>query len=181
MKVNFFIDEHQPEYIDFHVKKLTPAMQSMADELQKQDVLLWGYQEKVVTPLKLDEIIRIKTESTEVHVQDISGTYKVKQRIYQLAELLPDNFIQISSGEIVNFDFIDHLKLSGNGNIVLILKIQFLLYFSYLLPRPFFIKANYQPQRKYNCNCHNKNSMASGWYNRIGFRQKIIFLQIIHH
>ena len=121
MKVNFFIDEHKPEYIDFHVKKLTPAMQSMADELQKQDVLLWGYQEKVVTPLKLDEIIRIKTESTEVHVQDISGTYKVKQRIYQLAELLPDNFIQISSGEIVNFDFIDHLKLSGNGNIVLIL------------------------------------------------------------
>lgn len=121
MKVNFFIDENQPEYIDFHVKKLTPAMQSMVDELQKQDVLLWGYQEKVVTPLKLDEIIRIKTESTEVHVQDISGTYKVKQRIYQLAELLPDNFIQISSGEIVNFDFIDHLKLSGNGNIILIL------------------------------------------------------------
>lgn len=121
MKINFFIDEDKPEHIDFHVKKLTPAMQLVVDELQKQDVVLWGYQEKIVTPLKLDEIIRIRTESAEVHAQDMGGVYKVKQRIYQLVELLPDNFIQISSGEIVNFNFIDHLKLSGNGNIVLIL------------------------------------------------------------
>jgi len=121
MKVNFFIDENQSEYIDFHVKKLTPAMQLVVDELQKQDVVLWGYQEKIVTPLKLDEIIRIRTESAEVYAQDMGGVYKVKHRIYQLVELLPDNFIQISSGEIVNFNFIDHLKLSGKGDIVLIL------------------------------------------------------------
>lgn len=121
MKVNFFIDENQSEHIDFHVKKLTPAMQLVVDELQKQDVVLWGYQEKIVRPLKLDEIIRIRTESAEVYAQDMGGVYKVKQRIYQIVELLPDNFIQISSGEIVNFNFIDHLKLSGKGNIVLIL------------------------------------------------------------
>ncbi|WP_258088804.1 LytTR family DNA-binding domain-containing protein [Weissella fangxianensis] len=121
MKVNFFIDENQSEYVDFHVKKLTPAMQLVVDELQKQDLVLWGYQEKIVTPLKLDDIIRIRTESAEVYAQDMGGVYKVKQRIYQLVELLPDDFIQISSGEIVNFNFIDHLKLSGKGNIVLIL------------------------------------------------------------
>lgn len=124
MKVNFFIDEDQPEHVDFHVKKITPEMQSLADDLQKQQVPLWGYQERTVKPLQFDEIMRVRTESTEVHVQTTTGIYKAKQRIYQMAELLPANFIQISSGEIVNFEFIDHLELGGNGNIKLILKNQ---------------------------------------------------------
>lgn len=121
MKVNFFIDDDQPEHVDFHVKKITPEMQSMADDLQKSDSLLWGYQDKTVKPLQFEEIIRIRTEASNVQVQTVSGTYKAKQRIYQLVELLPKKFIQISSGEIVNFEFIDHLELGGNGNIKLIM------------------------------------------------------------
>lgn len=121
MKVNFFIDDDQPEHVDFHVKKITPEMQSMADDLQKSDSLLWGYQYKTVKPLQFEEIIRIRTEASDVQVQTVSGTYKAKQRIYQLVELLPKKFIQISSGEIVNFEFIDHLELGGNGNIKLIM------------------------------------------------------------
>lgn len=121
MKVNFFIDDDQPEHVDFHVKKITPEMQSMADDLQKSDSLLWGYQDKTVKPLQFEEIIRIRTEASDVQVQTVSVTYKAKQRIYQLVELLPKKFIQISSGEIVNFEFIDHLELGGNGNIKLIM------------------------------------------------------------
>ncbi|GBG95176.1 transcriptional regulator [Ligilactobacillus salitolerans] len=89
----------------------------IADELQKHSVPLWGYQEKTVTPLLPEKIIRVYTETSEVFEEITAG-------IYQFAEVLPKDFIQISSGEIVNFNYIDHLELSGNGNIKLIFQSQ---------------------------------------------------------
>lgn len=124
LKVNFFIDENQSEYVDFHVKEITPELQMIADELQKHSVPLWGYQEKTVTPLLPEKIIRVYTETSEVFVETTAGIYQAKLRIYQFAEVLPKDFIQISSGEIVNFNYIDHLELSGNGNIKLIFQSQ---------------------------------------------------------
>lgn len=121
MKINFFIDEEQPEHIDFHVKKVTEEMKDIAATLKQSDIQIWGYRDREVVPIKIDDVVRIKTESGEVYIQTDRGVYKAKKRIYQFLELLPKKFIQISSGEIVNFEFIDHLELSGNGTIKLIL------------------------------------------------------------
>lgn len=121
MKINFFIDEERPEHIDFHVKKVTEEMKDIAATLRQSDIQIWGYRDREVVPIKIDDVVRIKTESGEVYIQTNRGVYKAKKRIYQFLELLPKKFIQISSGEIVNFEFIDHLELSGNGTIKLIL------------------------------------------------------------
>lgn len=121
MKINFFIDEEQPEHIDFHVKKVTEEMKDIAATLKQSDIQIWGYRDREVVPIKINDVVRIKTESGEVYIQTDRGVYKAKKRIYQFLELLPKKFVQISSGEIVNFEFIDHLELSGNGTIKLIL------------------------------------------------------------
>ncbi|SCB83162.1 LytTR family DNA-binding domain-containing protein [Weissella bombi] len=121
MKINFFIDEEQPEHIDFHVRKVTEEMKDIAATLKQSDIQIWGYRDREVVPIKIDDVVRIKTESGEVYIQTDRDIYKAKKRIYQFLELLPKKFIQISSGEIINFEFIDHLELSGNGTIKLIL------------------------------------------------------------
>ena len=43
-------------------------------------------------------------------------------RLYQVLEILPTNFIQISQSEIINIDYISHLKLTPNGLVEIFLK-----------------------------------------------------------
>jgi len=42
--------------------------------------------------------------------------------LYQVLELLPADFLQISQSEIINTKQIDHLKLTGSGLIQITLK-----------------------------------------------------------
>jgi len=43
-------------------------------------------------------------------------------RLYQVLDILPTTFIQISQSEIVNIDSISHLKLTPNGLVEIFLK-----------------------------------------------------------
>ena len=84
--------------------------------------MILGYKDKEIKPLKFDTLIRCYTTKNYVVAEVVpASVYRVKQRIYQLNRLLPAKFIQISSSEIVNFNYVDHLKLVGNGTIKLIL------------------------------------------------------------
>ncbi len=46
----------------------------------------------------------------------------MEQRLYQLEEIISSNFTRISKSEIVNMDYLDHLKLEPNGLAQIVLK-----------------------------------------------------------
>ncbi|MGT2398148.1 LytTR family DNA-binding domain-containing protein [Staphylococcus aureus] len=48
---------------------------------------------------------------------------KLYQRLYQIEELVGSIFVRISKSEIINLNYIDHLKLETNGMVHLTEKI----------------------------------------------------------
>lgn len=47
---------------------------------------------------------------------------KLDHRLYQIEEIVSSVFVRISKSEIINLDYIDHLKLETNGMVQLIMK-----------------------------------------------------------
>lgn len=122
MKTNLYVDTKiTDEHVDFFLQQLTPEIQHIVDQMGGLDSFLWGYDERKIIPVKFDEIYRIYASNDHV-VAEIDGlTVKLKQKLYQVALVLPKDFIRVSRSEIINYHRIDHLEVSGNGLINIIL------------------------------------------------------------
>lgn len=119
MRVNFYIDLKHEEHGDFFLKRIEPWHQEVAINLQQEVAFIWGYKEKMAAPLSLKRIIHFYTENKHVYCSSDQGNFKVKERIYQLVKELPEQFIQVSSSEIVNFNYVDHLEMNVTGTILI--------------------------------------------------------------
>nr|MCR5518411.1 LytTR family transcriptional regulator [Lachnospiraceae bacterium] len=61
--------------------------------------------------VKLSEVIYIESVGKDVYVNTMDKRYKVKQRLYNLEMLLPqDDFIRISNGVIIERGAIERIR-----------------------------------------------------------------------
>jgi len=67
-----------------------------------------------------NDILSIFTENQKILARCIHGSYKLKNRLYELEENPPNEFfIRISNSEIVNFSKVSSLDMSITGSITL--------------------------------------------------------------
>lgn len=122
MKSKFEIDPKLPEeWAEFHVHELTPKLQQVV-QLLEHDEQIWGYADQIVKPLALAQIISLNSQAGKIYAMTEHGSYQVKKKLYEVAELLSPDFVKISRSEFVNLNYLDHLELSVQGTIALKLK-----------------------------------------------------------
>lgn len=69
------------------------------------------------------DILRFFTDGKGVSCQTAGGVYSVRQRLYELEELLdPARFVRVSNSEIVNLRKVSALDLSITGTIKMTLE-----------------------------------------------------------
>lgn len=73
--------------------------------------------------VQISDVERVYTEKQNVFCEINGCKYKLKERIYEMMNLLPhDTFFQISQSEIVNRKFINKFKLTSTGLYQVILQ-----------------------------------------------------------
>ncbi|MGT2756635.1 LytTR family DNA-binding domain-containing protein [Streptococcus ovuberis] len=72
--------------------------------------------------LEIDRIYRLVIEDKVVHIKTATQDFTSSDRLYQFKGTLPAHFLQISQSEIINLNRLDHLQLTPNGLVKLILK-----------------------------------------------------------
>ncbi len=72
--------------------------------------------------LDWEDIYRLVIEDKVVHVKTAKQDFTTAYRLYQVKEILPADFLQISQSEIINLKQLDHLQMTPNGLVKLILK-----------------------------------------------------------
>lgn len=92
-----------------------------AENLDQKETIKGKIDDQVYL-IKVSKIQRFYIENRKVLAETASQTYSIDLRLYQVLELLPTTFIQISQSEIVNIDAISHLKLTPNGLVEIFLK-----------------------------------------------------------
>lgn len=97
-------------------------MVSYIQNLDKQRSDLTVKKGEQVYLLEHDEIVRLYLEGKILQVETAETTYTSNLRLYQVKEDLPTNFLQISQSEIIHIKQLDHLKLTANGLVKLVMK-----------------------------------------------------------
>ena len=92
-----------------------------AENLDQKETIKGKIDDQVYL-VKIGKIQRFYIENRKVLAETSSQTYSIDLRLYQVLEILPTTFIQISQSEIVNIDAISHLKLTPNGLVEIFLK-----------------------------------------------------------
>ena len=125
MKVQLYIDEKfSEEKVIIEAPALSDAIQRLlkfAQQLDKNKVIRAKKEEEIYL-LDTAEIQRVYIENRQVWAETATGNYLLGLPLYQVLELLPTDFLQISQSEIINTKQIDHLKLTGSGLIQITLK-----------------------------------------------------------
>ncbi|MEG3307968.1 LytTR family DNA-binding domain-containing protein [Streptococcus suis] len=95
---------------------------SYIQNLDKQRSSLTVKKGEQVYLVEHDEIVRLYLEDKVLQVETVETIYTSNLRLYQVKEDLPSNFLQISQSEIIHIKQLDHLKLTSNGLVKLVMK-----------------------------------------------------------
>ncbi|VUX01616.1 putative HTH-type transcriptional regulator [Streptococcus constellatus] len=125
MKVQLHIDEKfLEEQVIIEAPALSDSVQQLltfAQHIGKTKTIRAKKEEEIYL-LDTAEIQRIYTENRHIWAETATGNYLLGLPLYQVLELLPADFLQISQSEIINIKQIDHLKLTGSGLIQIAMK-----------------------------------------------------------
>ncbi|MDO4542991.1 MAG: LytTR family DNA-binding domain-containing protein [Clostridia bacterium] len=79
--------------------------------------LLTGLINGELVVLEQEHIVRFYSENGKVFARDDKHNYAVKQRLYELEEMLDKKFVRISNSEIINLKKAKRFDLSITGTI----------------------------------------------------------------
>ncbi len=97
--------------------EITDEITELAKKLSENTSrVIVGYNNDIMTIIDEDELIRIYAENGKVFAETESETYSLKQRLYEIEEILGGKrFVRISKSEIINLKKVRHFDLSLTG------------------------------------------------------------------
>lgn len=113
------------ELVTIEAREVSPCISQLVTYIQNLEQLSTTLTVKrgdEVHLLEYDDIVRAYLEGKLLQVETVTSTYQSTLRLYQVKEMLPVNFLQISQSELINLHQLSHLKLTANGLVQLFLK-----------------------------------------------------------
>lgn len=125
MKVNLFVSKDIEEpYADIHTNELTENVtkaMSILESDESSDMLAVKKGSDIVL-LEFSEIFMIRVEDKQVKVYTERDEFLIKKALYQVEEILPNDFVRISKTTIVQMKKIERVAPSLRGMMFIELK-----------------------------------------------------------
>ncbi|MGT2715958.1 LytTR family DNA-binding domain-containing protein [Streptococcus respiraculi] len=126
MKVRIEIDPNIAEdRVMIEVRALTPVISDWVAYTKRLDTVPTNLTVKKgedIYFLDWDDIYTLYLENRILQAKTKDDCYKSSLRLYQVKEMLPQYFLQISQSEIINLHQLDHLQVTTNGLVKLVFK-----------------------------------------------------------
>lgn len=85
---------------------------------KKVDSLLPVKTEDRILTIKIEEIIKVEVEKTELSFYTTNSVIKTNGRLYQILEKLNNDFVQVSKHGIINLSYLESLEAGFTGNMI---------------------------------------------------------------
>lgn len=125
LKVSLNIDSDFKEAkVTIETPEMDHSVQAILDFIKGRETeFLIGKDEEMQHILKPDDIHYFHTESESVVAVTAAGSYKLKEKLYELEEILPSGkFIRLSKSVIVNLHELSRFEASFNGTLCVYFK-----------------------------------------------------------
>lgn len=122
MRIEIVIKQEIDEpYVIVYAKEITKDIQYMVDIIgNTYNKKFTGIKDQKIFMLNHDDIYCFYSENQKVYAKTDNGNLSVKQKLYQLEELLKgSSFIRVSNACIANVDKIKNIDISFSGTLAL--------------------------------------------------------------
>lgn len=118
MKLKLIIDKTRDEEILIYAHEKTALIESIEQLVLQDNFELVGYIDREAVKLNLAEICRFTVEDNKVFAETLSEQYRLRYRLWQLEENLPDGYVKINQSCIANVRMIDRFDTSISGSML---------------------------------------------------------------
>ena len=120
MKYTIIIDENREEEVIVYAKKKSALTDEIESLVSDNKLGLIGY-DKNGEGVKLiaDEVCCFAAEDNRVYAITEKEKLRLKCRLYQLEEMLPDNFVKINQSCLANIRKISRFDTSVSGTLLI--------------------------------------------------------------
>lgn len=124
MKVSIDISaEYKEPFAVIHTDKVTPEIQRVIDVLGTSETPVTAFQnEEDIVVLQPKDIYMIRVEDGDTMIYGAKQQYRSRKRLYELAEQLGKQFMQISKTTLINLSYMDSIEPGFSGTLLLKLK-----------------------------------------------------------
>lgn len=124
MKVNIDISaEYKEPYAVIHTDKVTEEIQRMIDIFSTSETPVTALQnEEDIVVLQPKEIYMVRVENGDTVIYGAKQKYRSRKRLYELAQQLGKQFMQISKTTLINLSYMDSIEPGFSGTLLLKLK-----------------------------------------------------------
>ena len=124
MKVNIDISaEYKEPFAVIHTDKVTDEIQRIIDIFSTSETPVTALQnEEDIVVLQPKEIYMVRIEDGDTMIYGAKERYRSRKRLYELAEQLGKQFMQISKTTLINLSYMDSIEPGFSGTLLLKLK-----------------------------------------------------------
>ena len=119
MKCTLIITNEHEEEVVIYARERTKLTNDIEALVIGSVPEIIGYGENQAIRLKTDEVTCFMVEDNKVYALTDKDKYQLKQRLYQLEEMLPDNFVKINQSCIANIRQIKKFDTSVSGTLLI--------------------------------------------------------------
>ncbi len=124
MKVNIDISaEYKEPFAVIHTDKVTDEIQRMIDIFSNSETPITALQnEEDIVVLQPKDIYMVRVENGDTVIYGAMQKYRSRKRLYELADQLGKQFMQISKTTLINLSYMDSIEPGFSGTLLLKLK-----------------------------------------------------------
>lgn len=119
MKINIDVDDSlQQDMITIHCREITDEileLQRLLSQKQTGGQKISAYMDDTEYYVDVKTILFLEADGNYISVQTAKSIYRVRQKLYELEELLPRDFLRVSKSTIVNTELIASIKKNITG------------------------------------------------------------------
>ena len=124
MRVSIDISaEYKEPFAVIHTDKVTDEIQRVIDVLGTSETPITALQnEEDIIVLQPKDIYMVRVEDGDTIIYGAKQKYRSRKRLYELAEQLGKQFMQISKTTLINLSYMDSIEPGFSGTLLLKLK-----------------------------------------------------------
>ena len=124
MKVSIDLSaEYKEPYAVIHTDKVTDEITRIIDMFSNNETPVTALQnEEEIVVLQPKEIYMVRIEGGDTVIYGEKQKYRSRKRLYELADILGKQFMQISKTTLINLSYIDSIEPGFSGTMLMKLK-----------------------------------------------------------
>ncbi len=115
MKCTVIIDKEREEEVIVYAKEENETVKKIKELSEQNEQCIIGYGDGEILPLDISRIYLFTTEAGKIYAVMKNKKYRIRERLYELEGILPDNFIKINQSTLANTMLIKRFDASVLG------------------------------------------------------------------